>query len=101
MRRLAATALGAVALLGLVIGPAHADARPHTMPDVTGMRLPAAFKAVDYDPSAIRYEDGLGTHRHVLWPPDWKVCSQRPAPGTPLNNVTVTLTVVKTNETCR
>ncbi|MFE1775138.1 PASTA domain-containing protein [Streptomyces sp. NPDC059008] len=89
----AALALSALALAGL----AHADG--HTMPDVTGRGLVDAFQTLDYD-TGIRFRDGRGAGRHVLWPASWKVCGQQPAPGTPLKGRQITLTVVKDEERC-
>lgn len=89
----AALALSALALGGL----AHADGR--SMPDVRGKGLVDAFQALDYD-TGVRFEDGLGAGRHVLWPASWKVCGQTPAPGAPMEHRTITLTVVKDRERC-
>ncbi|MGG7569640.1 PASTA domain-containing protein [Streptomyces sirii] len=89
----AALVLSALALAGL----AHADGR--TMPKVTGRGLVDAFQALDYD-TRIRFKDGRGAGRHVLWPASWKVCGQQPAPGTPMKGRQITLTVVKDEERC-
>ncbi|MFF4288839.1 PASTA domain-containing protein [Streptomyces sp. NPDC001633] len=91
----AATAL-AVSLLGPA-APARADGRP--MPDVTGKNLVTAYGELHYN-TAIRFRDGRGAGRLVLWPASWKVCGQDPAPGTPMDDRKITLTVVKATEEC-
>ncbi|MFD7106457.1 PASTA domain-containing protein [Streptomyces celluloflavus] len=96
MKKIIAAALLALSALALT-GPAHADGTP--MPNVTGKGLSVAYKDLNHNKS-IQLKDGLGAHRHVLWPANWKVCEQNPAPGTPLNNQKVTLTVVKHQEKC-
>ncbi|KPC64103.1 hypothetical protein [Streptomyces chattanoogensis] len=92
----AALALSAV----LPAGPAQADAGPGAMPNVKGKGLVAAFEALHFDPT-VRFKDGLGRGRHVLWPARWKVCEQQPAPGAHMTQLKITLTVVKKNEQCR
>ncbi|MFF4603379.1 PASTA domain-containing protein [Streptomyces sp. NPDC001339] len=93
-----ALALSAVTLSVLApAGPAYADGG--TMPDVTGRPLVAAYQALDYD-TTVRFADGRGARRLVLWPGSWKVCGQSPRPGTPLDGRRVTLTVVKHSERC-
>ncbi|WP_051823157.1 PASTA domain-containing protein [Streptomyces sp. NRRL S-1448] len=91
----AATAL-AVSLLGPA-APARADGRP--MPDVTGKNLVTAYGELHYN-TAIQFRDGRGAGRLVLWPASWKVCGQDPAPGTPMDDRKITLTVVKATEEC-
>ncbi|MFG3114764.1 PASTA domain-containing protein [Streptomyces sp. NPDC048197] len=91
----AATAL-AVSLLGPA-APARADGRP--MPDVTGKNLVTAYGELNYN-TAVRFRDGRGAGRLVLWPASWKVCGQDPAPGTPMDDRKITLTVVKATEEC-
>ncbi|MFG2827075.1 PASTA domain-containing protein [Streptomyces sp. NPDC048434] len=77
---------------------AHADG-PEKMPQVAGHRLVSAYEALHYDTS-VQLKDGRGAGRHVLWPAGWKVCAQSPAAGTPLQGRRVTLTVVKSEESC-
>ncbi|MFD8542831.1 PASTA domain-containing protein [Streptomyces sp. NPDC059649] len=94
----AATAVAALAvsLLGPA-APARADGRP--MPDVRGKNLVAAYGDLNYN-TTIQFRDGRGAGRLVLWPASWKVCGQDPAPGTPMDDRRITLTVVKSTEEC-
>ncbi|MFE1173993.1 hypothetical protein [Streptomyces sp. NPDC058773] len=78
--------------------PAEADG-PERMPRVAGQGLVSAYQALNFDTS-VRLRDGRGAGRHVLWPASWKVCSQTPEAGTPLQGRPATLTVVKTREQC-
>jgi hypothetical protein len=78
--------------------PAHADG-PEKMPQVAGQGLVSAYAALHYDTS-VQLKDGRGAGRHVLWPAGWKVCTQNPGAGTPLQGRRVTLTVVKREESC-
>ncbi|MCK7622555.1 hypothetical protein MUU72_05440 [Streptomyces sp. RS10V-4] len=91
-------ALGAAALAALVPATA-ARAADGTMPDLSGKGLVSAYQALNYD-TGVRLHDGRGAGRHVLWPGSWKVCDQRPRPGTPLRHQKIVLTVVKANERC-
>ncbi|MEU9124189.1 PASTA domain-containing protein [Streptomyces sp. NPDC048506] len=79
--------------------PALADGGPALMPSLRGKDLVPAYAALNYD-TGIRLRDGLGAHRHVLWPAGWKVCDQQPATGTALEGSKITLTVVKKGEQC-
>ncbi|MDF3289639.1 hypothetical protein [Streptomyces silvisoli] len=97
MRRTTATAVGAVALLGALAAPAQAGAG--AMPDVTGKGLVAAERAMPHG-VRITLVDARDAGRHVLWPANWKVCSQSPAPGRPLGGQRAELRVVKTKERC-
>ena len=100
MRRTTATALGAVALLGALAAPAPASAPVSgAMPNVTGKGLIAAERAL---PHGVRVTlvDARGAGRHVLWPANWKVCSQSPAPGRRLGDQRPELRVVKAREQC-
>ena len=90
----------ALALAPLALAtPAFADPGLQTMPQVTGKGLVAAIQALDYDEN-VKLVDGGGMGRHVVWPANWKVCSQQPAAGDTLQSHEVTLTVVKNAETC-
>ncbi|MCQ4041350.1 hypothetical protein ACFOSC_08255 [Streptantibioticus rubrisoli] len=100
MRRTTAAAVGAVALLGALSVPAQADApSAGAMPNVTGKGLIAAERAL---PHGVRVTlvDARGAGRHVFWPANWKVCSQRPAPGGRLGGQRPELRVVKNKEQC-
>ncbi|MFI1937302.1 hypothetical protein ACH44C_08910 [Streptomyces purpureus] len=69
------------------------------MPDVTGRNLLGALGAFD-GRTRVDTRDVGGEQRRVLWPANWKVCSQYPKPGTDLTGRTATLGVVKNAETC-
>lgn len=77
--------------------PAHADGG--TMPHLSGKGLVAAYHQLGYD-TKVQLKDGRGAGRHVLWPASWKVCDQHPKAGTPFSHQPITLTVVKTHESC-
>lgn len=79
--------------------PALADSGLQTMPQVTGDSLITAIQTLDYDQN-VKFVDASGSARPVVWPADWKVCSQQPAAGDALQGQQVTLTVVKKTETC-
>ncbi|MEU4847212.1 PASTA domain-containing protein [Streptomyces gilvosporeus] len=85
---------------------AHTGLDPHTgtMPDVKGKDLVTAYQTLHYD-LRVRFSDGLGKGRHVLWPAAWKVCDQQPAAGAHMagphmDELKITLTVVKEDERC-
>ncbi|GAA2679138.1 hypothetical protein [Streptomyces lunalinharesii] len=78
-------------------GPARADGG--TMPHLSGKGLVAAYHQLNYD-TKVQLKDGRGASRHVLWPASWKVCDQHPKAGTPFSHQPITLTVVKTHESC-
>ncbi|WP_181770608.1 hypothetical protein [Amycolatopsis pittospori] len=97
--------LAAIAFTGIAAIPAAAspvtaiDAGP-AMPDLVGKPLDVAYQAFDYR-TRITAEDLSGAGRHVVWPANWKVCTQDPAPGVVLvDNARVTLGAVKKDETC-
>ncbi|MFC1431379.1 hypothetical protein ACEZDB_12060 [Streptacidiphilus sp. N1-3] len=90
----------ALALAPLALAaPAIADDGLQAMPQVTGQGLIAAIQALHYDQN-VKIVDASGMARHVDWPADWKVCTQQPAAGNPLQDQQATLTVVKNTETC-
>ncbi|MFG2094099.1 hypothetical protein [Streptomyces sp. NPDC048612] len=97
MKRIVTTSLLVLSCL-LPAAPAQADG-PERMPQVAGRGLVSAYQALNYDTS-VRLRDGRGAGRHVLWPGSWKVCSQAPEAGTPLEGRPATLTVVKNHEAC-
>ncbi|GAB7029350.1 PASTA domain-containing protein [Streptomyces sp. NPDC021749] len=100
VRTVLATATAVAALAASLLGPAapaRADGR--LMPDVTGKNLVAAYGELNYH-TGIQFRDGRGAGRLVLWPASWKVCGQDPAPGTPMDDRRITLTVVKNSEEC-
>jgi beta-lactam-binding protein with PASTA domain len=78
---------------------ANGDASAATMPNVVGSPLPAANAALGANAS-VTYVDGLGTKRSVIVQSNWKVCAQTPRAGEPYAGVPVTLTVVKSDESC-
>ncbi|CCB72188.1 hypothetical protein [Streptantibioticus cattleyicolor] len=89
-------ALSVAAALGCAV---QAGADEHTMPDVKGHPLVAAYRMLDHHGATVHAADALG-HRHVLWPAHWKVCAQEPAPGTRIAGHRITLTVAKNDEAC-
>ncbi|MGW8556782.1 hypothetical protein [Streptomyces tubercidicus] len=97
MKRIVTTSLLALSCL-VPAAPAYADG-PERMPQVAGQGLVSAYRALNFDTS-VQLRDGRGAGRHVLWPASWKVCSQSPEAGTPLQDRHATLTVVKTHEAC-
>lgn len=89
------TAAGALtASLLTAGGVAHADSSP--LPDFRG--LVSAISSIDPE-TKVEPTDVSGLGREVLWPAQWKVCDQAPAPGA--RNVKVLkLGVVKKAEQC-
>jgi beta-lactam-binding protein with PASTA domain len=89
-----------VLALSLAVAPmASADTGPDKMPDVKGKSLTDAYEALNYD-TGITFEDGRGAGRHVLLPWAWRVCSQKPAAGSSLKDMRISLVVVKRGEKC-
>lgn len=97
LRRAGVVAGAAVAAGVMTVTTAAAAGPP--MPDFQGQSLVRVFSGLDYR-TRVDVHDVSGVHRHVLWPPSWKVCSQSPAPGAGLNGQTVTIGVVKKAERC-
>lgn len=83
--------------------PAGGSAPPLTaggrMPDFTGRRVTDVHRTLDTGTS-IRATDVSGRDRTVLWPRNWKVCSQRPAAGERREGRPVVLGVVRNTENC-
>ena len=77
----------------------NGSASASTMPNVVGSALPAANSALGNNAS-VTYVDGTGQKRAVILASNWKVCAQSPQAGEPYAGVPVTLTVVKTDESC-
>jgi hypothetical protein len=69
------------------------------MPDLSGKSAAAAFALLGLD-ADITWKDGKGAGRTVLLPTNWKVCAQKPTPGSTYDGAPVTLTVVKVKEGC-
>ncbi|KAH7058012.1 hypothetical protein BKA57DRAFT_499895 [Linnemannia elongata] len=55
-----------------------------------------------FDPKTkIDAVDISGSNRHILWPANWKVCTQNPEAGTPLMpDMAVKIGAVKKTEDC-
>ncbi|MFI8962237.1 hypothetical protein ACIGO8_08990 [Streptomyces sp. NPDC053493] len=73
---------------------------PQPMPDFLGKGLWRVLTALD-PRTRLDVHDVGGGDRRVLWPPNWRVCTQHPAPGTargPRRRVVVG--VVKNHEPC-
>ncbi|MFE0171045.1 hypothetical protein ACFWZ2_01910 [Streptomyces sp. NPDC059002] len=96
--RRAGVVLGGAAAATLMAVTTAAAAGP-PMPDLRGRGLMHVFSTVDYR-TRVDVHDASGFHRHVLWPPSWKVCTQSPAAGKQLDGGTVTVGVVKNGEKC-
>ncbi|MEU3482810.1 hypothetical protein ACI2LO_14415 [Streptomyces sp. NPDC033754] len=76
-----------------------AGARP-PMPDLLSVPLWKVFTRLDRR-TRLDVHDASGRDRRVLWPPNWRVCTQYPAAGTELDRRTaVTIGVVRKGETC-
>ncbi|MGY0019734.1 hypothetical protein [Streptomyces sp. cg35] len=97
-RRVATVAAGTVLALTASAGAAAAADGPR-MPDFRGRGLMHVFSTLDYR-TKVEVADVSGTHRHVLWPLSWKVCSQSPAVGREIGTGTVRIGVVKHGEKC-
>ncbi|MEV3988128.1 hypothetical protein AB0J57_04400 [Streptomyces sp. NPDC049837] len=89
---LALTATGAT-------GATSAAAAAPPLPDFTGKGLMTVFTTMDYR-TRVEVRDASGYDRTVLWPSNWKVCSQHPAPGTDLGGRTLSVDVMKKGEKC-
>ncbi|WP_372352523.1 hypothetical protein [Streptomyces sp. KL116D] len=98
MRRVATVTAGALLALTVPVGAAVAADGPR-MPDFRGRGLMHVFTTLDYR-TQVQVTDVGGAHRHVLWPPSWKVCTQSPAVGREIGDTTVRIGVVKNGEKC-
>ncbi|MEV3857227.1 hypothetical protein AB0J38_23210 [Streptomyces sp. NPDC050095] len=98
VRRVATITAGALLALTVPVGAAVAADGPK-MPDFRGRGLMHVFSTVDYR-TRVEVSDVSGTHRHVLWPLSWKVCTQSPAVGKEIGDSTVRVGVVKNDEKC-
>ncbi|MEU3689810.1 hypothetical protein [Streptomyces narbonensis] len=107
MRRAAfvgATAVIALAAVAVSSAeePAVADAEtgPRSMPDLLGVPLWRVFTRLDRR-TRLDVHDASGRDRRVLWPTNWRVCTQYPAGGMSLDRRTaVTIGVVRKGEIC-
>jgi hypothetical protein len=99
--RVALIATTALAATALTTAPAAAagSSAGSPMPDLRDGSLMHAYRTVDFG-TPVRAHDVSGLHRHVIWPPSWKVCTQSPAPGDTSGARTVTVGVVKKLERC-
>ncbi|QGV77739.1 hypothetical protein [Streptomyces ficellus] len=91
---LALTTMGA---LGGAAAVAAAAAPP--LPDFTGKGLMTVFSTMDQR-TRVDVRDASGYGRTVLWPANWKVCSQYPAAGADLDGRPLSVAVMKTDEKC-
>ncbi len=78
---------------------AVAAEEPEPLPNFVGRNLFRVYSTVSAE-TALKIRDLSGEHRKVLWPPNWKVCTQSPRAGTKLRGGTLELGVVKTGEKC-
>ncbi|MFJ2768799.1 hypothetical protein [Streptomyces sp. NPDC087300] len=97
LRRAGVVLGGAAAATLLTVTTAAAAGPP--MPELRGRGLMHVFSTLDYR-TRVEVRDVGGSHRNVLWPLSWKVCTQSPAPGAKLDGETVTVGVVKNGERC-
>ncbi|MCT4353146.1 hypothetical protein M5362_08390 [Streptomyces sp. Je 1-79] len=107
MRR--ATLLGAVAVVALAaMAVASADQAPgetaeteeaRAMPALLGKGLWQVFTALA-PRTRVDVHDVGGRDRRVLWPPNWRVCTQYPTEGAVLGRTNVVIGVVKKGESC-
>jgi beta-lactam-binding protein with PASTA domain len=80
--------------------------KPFSMPDVVGSNLQSAkdtLKQLTGDPLFLTSShDATSQNRHQILAHDWKVCAQKPAPGTQFTIKTsvIDFAVVRTEETC-
>ncbi|MFF8289888.1 hypothetical protein ACF068_11755 [Streptomyces sp. NPDC016309] len=91
---LALTAMG-----GTAAGATAGAAAGRPVPDFTGKGLMTVFTTLDHR-TKVEVYDASGYGRTVLWPSNWKVCSQHPAPGTDLGGRTFSVDVMKKGEKC-
>ncbi|KAG0035861.1 hypothetical protein BGZ82_005017 [Podila clonocystis] len=83
----------------ILVHTAIAQSAP-LMPNFIDKDLTKVFDTFD-NPDKVVVEDISGDHRHILWPKDWKVCTQSPEAGTPLKpDAAVKIGVVKKTEDC-
>ncbi|MDX2851493.1 PASTA domain-containing protein [Streptomyces sp. PA03-3a] len=76
-------------------------AGPADLPSFAGMGLQAAQdKAQSLGFYRLDSHDALGRGRDQIWDRDWKVCFQRPAPGSRTTTATVDFGAVKRDESC-
>ncbi|MEU2241411.1 hypothetical protein ABZ572_18630 [Streptomyces sp. NPDC018338] len=107
MRRAAVVVATAVlALAAVAVSSAEEPAVPgedagaRPMPDLLSVPLWKVFTRLDRR-TRLDVHDASGRDRRVLWPPNWRVCTQYPAAGTELDRRTaVTIGVVRKGETC-
>ncbi|WP_406174961.1 hypothetical protein [Streptomyces sp. NBC_00996] len=69
------------------------------MADFIGGNLKGAREQIA-SAARITATDISGQHRVVREESEWKICTQRPAPGYPVNDQSITFGVVKTEESC-
>jgi hypothetical protein len=97
----ASTGGATAATVGTAPAAVHAPAKdePAPLPNFVGRNLFHVYNTVSAE-TALDRKDLSGQDRTVLWPPNWKVCTQSPKAGTKLRGGTLKLGVVKTNEKC-
>jgi hypothetical protein len=70
-----------------------------TLPDFKGKSLNVAHDSLPSGAS-VTTTDISGSGRTILLESNWKVCSQKPAPGTTYAGQPITLSAVKFGESC-
>lgn len=91
---------GAFPAFGTPTAAAPPTARAEKMPDFLGERLDTAFSRSRKHGYEVTYHDASGDRRDVSSRSLWKVCFQRPAPGTVLAGSDVEFSAVRTAEPC-
>lgn len=88
----------AVSGFWLTAVPTAASAAEPPMPDLKSKSLTTAYNTLGAR-TKVEARDVSGQGRHILWPNNWKVCDQSPAPGRPVGK-TVKIGAVKKAEEC-
>ncbi|MFG2115128.1 hypothetical protein ACGFRB_21290 [Streptomyces sp. NPDC048718] len=80
---LAAVAVGSAEQAALAEGDTGAPPLPDLpdLPDLRGKGLWRVFTTLDAR-TCLDVHDAAGSDRRVLWPLNWRVCTQYPPPGT-------------------
>lgn len=112
-RTAAALALAVLAAVATACGPADGgatgDGRPPASASATAAELPSfagmGLQAAQDQAQSLGFyrldsHDAAGRGRDQIWDRDWKVCFQRPAPGSRRTAVTVGFGAVKLEESC-
>lgn len=87
-------------VLAVILGHTALAQSPPPMPNLVGEGLVEALRAFDPE-TKIDEVDISGSDRQIVWPANWKVCTQNPEAGNPLMpDMTVKVGAVKKTEGC-